>query len=247
MSFPDHFSSIATKYARFRPTYPDTIFDWVAATAPARLAAWDCGCGNGQATLPLADRFDRVFATDPSAEQIGVAPARAGIRWSVAPAEACGLAPASVDAVTVAQALHWFDLPRFWQEVRRVVRPGGLLAAWTYGVPFVDDAGIAAQLRHLHDDVVGPYWPKERGHVEKGYQSLDFPFRRLTPPEFDMRMHWSIDDLAGYLGTWSATRRYITANGNDPVEPFVSELRAAWGAGRRDLRWPVTVLAGTVE
>jgi len=243
-SFPDHFSAVAANYARFRPTYPEPLFDWIAETAPARGAAWDCGCGNGQATLPLARRFDRVVATDPSAEQIGQAPAHPRISWRVAPAEASGLEAASVDAVVVAQALHWFDLPRFWVEVKRVVHPGGLVVACSYGVPFMDDAAMAAELRRLHDDIVGPYWPKERGHVDKGYESMPFPFERLVPPSFDMREHWMIDELAGYLGTWSGTRRYIAANGSDPVAPFIERLRVAWGGGRRDVRWPLTVLAG---
>ncbi|MES1259456.1 MAG: class I SAM-dependent methyltransferase [Gemmatimonadota bacterium] len=246
-SFPDHFSAVAANYARFRPKYPPALFDWIAATAPALGAAWDCGCGNGQATLPLADRFERVFATDPSAEQIAQAPVHPRVTWSVAPAEASGLESDSVDVVAVAQALHWFDLPRFWAEVRRVVRAGGLFAAWSYGVPFLDDEQLAAELRHLHDDIVGPYWPKERGHVDQGYHTIDFPFERLSPPPFDMREHWSIDELAGYLGTWSATRRYIAANGADPVAPLIDGLRARWGTGRRDVRWPLTVVAGGVR
>jgi len=245
-SFPDHFSAVAANYARFRPKYPPALFDWIAAAAPARGAAWDCGCGNGQASLPLAERFERIFATDPSAEQIAQAPQHRRISWSVAPAEASGLDAASVDAVTVAQALHWFELPKFWAEVLRVVRGDGLAVAWSYGVPFMDDDALTPTLRHLHDDIVGPFWPKERGHVDQGYHTIDFPFERLSSPSFDMREHWSIDELAGYLGTWSATRRYIAAIGTDPIAPFVAEIRERWGAGRRDVRWPLTVLAGRV-
>ncbi len=245
-SFPDHFSAVAANYARFRPTYPNTLFDWIAETAPARGAAWDCGCGNGQATLPLAERFDHVLATDPSAEQIGQAPADPRISWNVAPAEASGLEPLSIDAVVVAQALHWFDLSRFWLEVKRVVRPGGLVAACSYGVPFMDDDALTAELRRLHDDIVGPYWPIERGHVDLRYQTIDFPFECLTPPPFDMRKRWALEDLAGYLSTWSATRRYVAAKNTDPIAPFIDGLRAAWGSGPRDVRWPLTVLAGRV-
>ena len=187
-----------------------------------------------------------MFATDPSAEQIGQAPAHRRIRWQVAPAEASGLDAASTDVVVVAQALHWFTLPLFWAEVKRVVRPGGLVVACSYGVPFMDDDAMTADLQRLHDDIVGPYWPIERGHVDLRYQSIDFPFDRLTPPVFDMRKHWPIEELAGYLSTWSATRRYIAATGSDPVAPIVEGLRAAWGAERRDVRWPLTVLAGWV-
>ena len=168
------------------------------------------------------------------------------ISWRVAPAEASGLDAASVDVVTVAQALHWFDLPRFWLEAKRVVRRGGLIVACSYGIPFMDDDAMTAELRRLHDDIVGPYWPTERGHINLRYQAIEFPFQRLSAPPFGMRKHWTIEELAGYLSTWSATRRYIAGNGSDPVAPFIDGLRAVWGAGRRDVRWPLTVLAGRV-
>lgn len=245
-SFADHFSTVAAGYARYRPTYPTALFDWIAAAAPARDSAWDCGCGNGQATVPLAERFARVIGTDPSADQIAQAPRHPRIDWRVATAESSGLDPASVAVVTVAQALHWFDLPRFWAEVRRVVRPGGLVAVWTYGLAVLDDAALAQALRHLHDDVVGPYWPKERGHVDQGYQTLPFPFDPVDVPAFDIQANWSIDELAGYLGTWSAVRRYVAARGADPVSPFIAGIRPRWGDARRAVRWPLTLLAGRV-
>ncbi len=121
-----------------------------------------------------------------------------------------------------------------------------MIAAWTYGRPFLGDAALSDKLAQLHDGVVGPYWPKERGYVNEGYHSIDFPFERVAAPDLDMRMHWSLDDLAGYLGTWSATRRYIAANGSDPVPPFIADIREAWGSGNRDVRWPLTILAGRV-
>jgi SAM-dependent methyltransferase len=188
-----------------------------------------------------------VIATDPSAEQIAQAPAHPRISWRVAPAEASGLDPASMDAVTVAQALHWFDLSRFWPEVRRVARPGGLIAVWSYGVAFFDDAEATGLLRHFHDDVMGAFWPKERGHVEAGYQTLEFPFERITPPAIGLDASWTLEQMTGYLQTWSATRRYIKANGSDPVPAFAEQLRAWWGNGQRTVRWPLTILAGRVQ
>jgi SAM-dependent methyltransferase len=242
--FPDHFSSVAADYARFRPTYPDPLFDWIAAIAPARDRAWDCACGSGQATLPLAERFARVTGTDASAEQLRQVPLHPRIEWRVAPAEESGLPDHSYDAVTIAQALHWFDLPRFWSEVRRVVRHDGIIVACSYGVARFDDSRITAAFNAFHDGEVGPYWPIERGHVDMRYQGIDFPFERIEAPEFDMRSHWSLDQLAGYLGTWSATRRYIADRGRDPVAPFAKELAGQWGDGTRAVIWPLTVLAG---
>ena len=182
MSFPDHFSAVAATYARYRPTYPVQLFDWIAGAAPARNTAWDCGGGSGQATLPLAERFASVVGTDASAEQLSQAPPHTRITWRVAPAEASGLDPLSMDAVTVAQALHWFDLTRFWAEVRRVVRPAGVVVAWSYGLFFLEETVITALLHDFHDNVVGPYWPIERGYVDARYQEIDFPFERLSPP-----------------------------------------------------------------
>jgi SAM-dependent methyltransferase len=245
-AFPDHFSAVAANYSRFRPTYPAALFDWIAATAPARQSVWDCACGTGQASGPLADRFVHVIATDASAEQIAQAPPHRNIEWRLASAEASGLADASVDAVTIAQALHWFDLPRFWVEVRRVVRPGGLMAAWTYGMPSADDATITQLLQDFHDVTVGPYWPIERGHVDAGYAALDIPFELLTPPPFELRATWTLEQLIGYLGTWSAVRRYIGARDEDPVAPFAAELQPLWGVARA-VRWPLTIVAGRAE
>ena len=245
-SFPDHFSSVAANYARYRPTYPAQLFDWIAATAPARDSAWDCGCGSGQATLPLAERFDRVVGTDPSARQISQAPAHSRISWRVAPAEASGLDAGSADAITVAQALHWFVLPRFWDEVRRVGHPHGLVVAWSYGPPFFDDPERTGALRRFHDDVVGPFWPTERGHVDVRYESIDFPFERVASPAIGLNASWTLEQMTGYLQTWSATRRYIDAKGADPVPAFMDQLREWWGEGQREVRWPLTILAGRV-
>ncbi|MGH7583530.1 MAG: class I SAM-dependent methyltransferase [Gemmatimonadales bacterium] len=214
--------------------------------APARNDAWDCACGSGQATLPMSERFQRVIATDPSDEQLRQAPPLPRVTWRVATAEESGLATASVDAISVGQALHWFDLTRFWDEVRRVLRPGGVIVAWSYGLASVDDAAITQAIRHFHDDVVGPYWPLERGHVEARYRDIELPFARLPPPELDLRIVWTLDQLLGYLGTWSAVGRSIAATGSDPLDAFTSQLRAIWGSGPRAVTWPLTILAGRV-
>lgn len=245
-SFPDHFSAVAAAYATHRPTYPAALFDWIANVAPARDLVWDCACGSGQATAALAERFAHVIATDASAEQLSHAPATPRTVWKLATAEASGLPAHSVDAVTIAQALHWFDLDRFWPEVRRVVRPGGLVVAWSYGMPGTGDAALDETLVHFHDVTVGPWWPINRGHVDQGYRTLAFPFPRLHPPSFDMRVSWSLDQLLGYIGSWSATRRHRDAEGADPIPALRAALAPRWGAAARDVSWPLTVLAGRV-
>ncbi len=242
----DHFSAGAPNYRRYRPGYPAALFRRLAELAPARGTAWDCGTGNGQAALPLAGLFERVVATDISASQLRQLPRHQHVEWRRAAAEDSGLASASVDLVTVAQALHWFDRERFYAEVRRVLRPGGVVAAWTYLLLRVTPE-IDRELAHFHDRTVSPFWPPERAHVVRGYADLDFPFERIRLPAPEMRAEWDLEHLLGYLGTWSATRRYRERHGHDPVAARVApRLRELWGPAsrRRTVRWPLCVLAG---
>ena len=245
--FKDHFSSVAHSYQAFRPRYPAEVFAWIAAAAPGRGRALDLGCGNGQASLGLAAHFDEVVGVDPSADQIARAEPHPRVRYAVAPAEATGLPPGSVDAAVAAQAFHWFDPEGVARELARVARPGAVFAAMTYFLCSVDEAVDAAVVR-LYGEVVGPYWPPERRHVESGYRTLPFPWPELAAPPFEIRDAWTLDRFAGYLGTWSASSRYRQATGEDPVARILPELRAAWGdpAAAREVRWPVAVRAGRI-
>ena len=249
-TFRDHFSSRAAGYATFRPTYPEPLFDWLAGVAPGRSLAWDCATGTGQAARPLARRFDRVIATDASRRQIATARAAApgaNLEYRVAPAEASGLEAHSVDLVTVAQALHWLDLPRFYTEVRRVGRPGAVVAAWCYTTLRIDER-IDEVVSGFYDGTVGPCWPPERAHVDSGYRNLEFPFPELDPPAFSMLTEWTLADLTGYLRTWSAVIRYEAERGADPVAPLERELIRRWGdpAQRRRVTWPLRCRIGRV-
>jgi SAM-dependent methyltransferase len=244
--FADHFSAIAADYAAARPTYPPVLFAYLAALAPARDRAWDCAAGNGQAAVPLAAHFGEVVATDASAEQIGRLPAHPRIRRYAAPAEASGLEPGSVDLVTVAQALHWLPLPAFWDEARRVLRAGGIVAVWTYGNQRVGHAEIDRQLESFYGSVVGPYWPPERRLVESGYRTVAFPFAELEAPTFDMSLEWPLAALLAYVRTWSATNRFVKERGFDPVVELGRELEPHWGSGARRVRWPLSLRVGRV-
>ena len=248
MSFKDHFSGHADIYREARPTYPPALFSWLAQQAPDTGLAWDCGCGNGQATAALADHFAQVIGTDPSAAQVANAEARPNIDYRVEPAEQTTLASASASLVTVAQALHWFDHPRFYAEACRVVKPGGLIAVWAYAHCSSGEAGVDAAVDRLYHDLTGPYWPPERTFVETGYRTLPFPFVEIDVPAFPMVASWSGEHLLAYLRSWSATQRYIKALGEDPVSLIEPELRAAWGDAtrRRDVRWQFHVRAGRV-
>src|SRR5262245_19397483 len=184
MSNTQLFSSVACEYALFRPGYPEELFDWLAQIAPAKDAVWDCGCGSGQASVPLAGRFARVFATDPSAQQIAAAKQHPRVSYSVGSAENTALSDASVDLVTVVQALHWFDVEAFYAEARRVARPGAVLAVWNYPRPAFVDPELDRRFLDFYRDVVGPYWPPERRHIEANYSTLPFPFEELPHPPF---------------------------------------------------------------
>jgi ubiquinone/menaquinone biosynthesis C-methylase UbiE len=200
MKFKDHFSGHAADYAKFRPNYPRELFEYLASIAPGRGRAWDCATGNGQAAVGLSAFFDRVIATDASERQILGASRNERIEFRVAAAEKSGLESKSIDLVTVAQALHWFDLDAFYAEAMRVLKPLGILAAWCYG--FLEIAPeINAIVNRFYDEIVGPYWPPERKIVEDGFRTIPFPFDEFESPVFAMQAHWSLEQLVGYLRT----------------------------------------------
>jgi SAM-dependent methyltransferase len=243
--FADHFSGVAADYASCRPRYPEGLFDYLAGQAPRRRLAWDCAAGSGQASIPLAGRFDQVVATDISTTMLGRAPVHQRVEYRVLPAGSSGLAGGSVDLVTVAQALHWLDLDAFYAEVVRVLVPGGILAAWTYGKQEIDDSALQRRLNNFYGEVVGPYWPDERRHVEAGYRTLSFPFDELDPPPFAIEEQWTLRQLLGYIGTWSATQRFREAQGRDPLVQLEQELAASWGGPPvRWVRWPLALRVG---
>ena len=247
-TFSNHFGSVASTYAAARPTYPAELFEWLAKQCVRHDHAWDCATGSGQAATGLADHFARVTATDASAEQIAAAHACERVDFRVASAEASGLDCHSIDLVTIAQALHWFDLNRFYDEVRRVVKPGGVIAAWTYGVQQIDDAAINAIVRSFYAETLGSYWPAERTIVERGYRDLPFPFERMASPPFVMVQQWTMNQLLAYFSSWSAVARYRTQRGEDPIASLRPALATAWGdpAATHTITWPLTVLAGRV-
>jgi len=244
MSFKDHFSKQASDYAKFRPQYPPELFKYLGAIAPQRKLAWDCGTGNGQAAVALASVFERVIATDASEAQIANAEAHARVEYRVAPAETSGIESDTMDLVMVAQALHWFDLDRFYAEVKRVLKPNGIIAASAYNLLKIAPA-IDEIVNRYYYEIVGPFWPPERELVEN-FADLPFPFHKIDPPEFEMKARWNLDHLIGYLGTWSATQRFISARGSDPLNETTDELRIAWGDPQqmRKVIWPLILRIG---
>ena len=249
MSFKDHFSRLAAQYSAYRPSYPAALFDYLAQCCPERRCAWDCACGTGQASVALAERFEKVIATDASQQQVAAALPHTNVTYRVATAEQSGIESSSLDLVTVAQALHWFNLAAFYGEAQRVLKDSGILAVWTYGVLHVDDAATDALVQEFYYDVVGPYWPPERRFVEEGYRGLTFPFAELSPPTFNMEEHWERAHLLGYLRTWSATARYVEEKQVDPVAALEKKVAPLWpqAAERRKVTWPLALRVGVLR
>ncbi len=240
MAFKDHFSQQAEDYARYRPRYPDELFAFLAGLVPEHDCAWDCGTGTGQAALALARHFDRVIATDPSARQIAHAPPHARVTYLVSTAEHAALASRLVNLITVAQALHWFHFEAFYAEVRRMLKPGGALAVWSYDLLRIAPA-IDALLDDFNRNIVGCFWPAERRWIGARFAELPLPFAELAAPAFEMTAHWRLRDLLGYVRTWSATQRFIAACGFDPVPQLGGQLAPLWGDPEqaRPVRWPL--------
>jgi SAM-dependent methyltransferase len=246
VTFKDHFSSLAAQYAEFRPKYPGALFDLLARIAPARANAWDCACGSGQATGDLAERFESVIATDASAQQIAAAKPHPRVTYSVAKAETSGIPDASQDVITVAQALHWFDRPAFYVEARRVLKPQGVIAVWTYGIPRLNDGNLDRIMQTFYWETVGPFWTPERRYVEDGYRSIDFPFVEISAPSLSMRENWTMPQFLGYLRSWSSVGRYVDTRGEDPVVMVQEQFAPYWGSRTRDVSWPLSLRLGRV-
>lgn len=249
MSFKekDYFSGHAACYQQFRPNYPDALFTYLASLCPAHERAWDCATGNGQAAAALALHFKRVIATDASAQQIDQAGPHPKVEYLVAPADRVPIDDGTVDLVTVAQALHWFNVQSFYAEVKRALKRGGVLAVWCYQLHRISPE-IDAVVSRFYSGIVGAYWPPERKIVEDGYTTLAFPFDELVTPEFRMVHSWDLERMVGYLGSWSSTQRYRKQNGTDPVALIADDLKAAWGdpGQPRDVIWPLHVRVGRV-
>lgn len=247
MSFKDHFSGHASLYETHRPSYPDALFDWLARQTPSHDLAWDCATGNGQAALGLAAHYRQVVASDASESQIAQARFHERVRYFRASAEKTSLDDQSVDLVTAAQAAHWFDLPGFFKEARRVLRPEGVIAIWCYNLHSINSE-IDPILYRYYEEIVGPYWPPERRIVEDRYQSIEFPFQEFEPARFEMSRSLNLEQSIGYLQTWSSSQRFLKSQGSDPIDLIRQDLEQAWGdpTEERLIHWPLSLRIGRV-
>jgi SAM-dependent methyltransferase len=247
LNFKDHFSDRAALYAAYRPLYPEGLFEFVAGLTHRHRVALDCGTGSGQAAVGLVPHFDRVIAIDPSAEQLSNATLHERIEYCVARADSSGQPARSVDLVTAAQALHWFDAKAFFAEAKRVLVKDGAIAIWGYGDPILDTPPLDKTLHAFNRGTLEPYWFPERKLLLDGYRDIPFPFDEVTVPRLELEMRWNLAELVGYVRTWSSTARYAAERGIDPVIAVESSLAANWGdpGAPRLIRWPLHLRAGT--
>ena len=248
MKFEDHFSELASTYSKYRPTYPSQLFEYLASCCKEHEQAWDCGTGNGQAARSLAEYFDKVFATDASKEQLGQALNHPKIIFRNEPAEKVSLKDTSTDLVTVAAAVHWFNFDKFYTEVKRVLKPDGVIAVWGYHL-FSITPEIDRLLVKYYKEILNDYWPEQFHYVDTRYTDLPFPFDEISPPNFEMITEWNLDQVAGFLSSWSGTKIFQQKVGHHPLNEIWDELVKAWGDEKlkRKLNWPLHIRIGKVN
>ena len=247
MSSLDRFSAQAAGYARYRIAYPAALYAWLLPQVAGRERAWDCATGNGQVAAVLAEHFIRVDATDLSAQQLAQAAPRPNVHYHTAPAEHTPFPAQRFDLITVAQAVHWFEPAAYHAEVRRVARPGAVLAEWGYNFCRTDSAAVNAALDRFHDETSAPYWDANRGHITDEYARISFPFAEVQNARFEEQRRWTAADMLGYLRTWSAAANYARQHGGaDLIDLVADELTQLWGSGPREITFPVFARAGRV-
>ncbi|MEN7549432.1 class I SAM-dependent methyltransferase [Rapidithrix thailandica] len=242
----DHFTAVSNNYRKYRPAYPKELFQYLSSLTPGHQRVWDCGTGSGQTAVPLTEFYDEVIATDLSKGQLENAQAHERVVYKLSAAEKAPLEDQSVDLVTSSQAAHWFVLEEFYSEVRRVLRPGGVIALWCYGLLSVNES-VDRVVKQLHDDLLGPFWPK-RTIEDHTYGSLWFPFEELPRSAFTMRAHWTLEQLKNYFRTWSAAHKYYEQHQVDPLEVLTEPFLKAWGNPEevKEVTWPIYMRHGRV-
>lgn len=241
----DRFSGQANAYKKFRPSYPKALYDFLFSLSHSYETAWDCGTGNGQVANQLASRFEKVLASDISETQLAKAEKRPNIEYIKFRAEQPPFANESIDLITVGQAIHWFDIPLFFKEAKRVLKPAGVMAFWGYGLVRVNPE-INALIDHFYTHVVGPYWDFERRHVDSHYESIHFDWEKIdSPQDLTIECLWTLNQFEGFFNSWSAVQKYKEQhNGENPVDCLIEEVKSVWVSEKMKVRFPIFIKAG---
>lgn len=239
----DNFSIQSAGYAQYRPTYPKELYDFLFSLVAVKETAWDCATGNGQVARELASHFNHVFGTDISENQLSHAVQKDNITYLLQSSDHSTFEDQTFDLITVAQAIHWFNFEGFYSEVKRTLKPGGIFAAFGYGVMKIDEK-VDLIIHKLYRSILGSYWDEERKYIDEGYLTIPFPFQELPVPELSIKTYWNFEQLTGYLNTWSAVQHFRKANLSDPLDLIISELEAAWGDEVKEVNFPILMRAG---
>ena len=247
MLVKDNFSRQADKYARYRPSYPEELFQFIYSNVGNTDLAWDCGTGNGQSAKELARHFRKVFATDISQKQLDNAYRKDNIIYSLQSAEQTNFPDDSFDLITISQALHWFKFDKFYDEVKRVAKAEAWIAAWTYSNPAISPKIDELINVEHYQNTVGKYWDYERRYVDEHYQTIPFPFREIKTPAFEIRLQWDLTELHGYLETWSALQKFIASNNFDPLPKLIEDIKPHWSSEKMQIVFPLHLRMGKIE
>ena len=241
----DYFSIQSLQYSKYRPTYPKKLYRYLLSECRDRKLAWDVGTGNGQAAKKLSIYFDKVCATDISNSQILNSFPEQNINFVVANEQVPSLKKSSVDLITVAQALHWFDTKIFYSEAKRLLKRYGLIACWCYS-GFSIDERLNREINWFYSVFLKGFWPPEIRLVETGYRTLSFPFRELRVPKFEIKLVWNFKNMLCYMSTWSAVVNFKKRQGYDPISKNLERLKLAWGdlEGKKEVKWSISLRAG---
>ncbi len=241
----DNFSRHSASYKKFRPKYPEELYEWMWSLSDRKDCAWDVATGNGQVAAKLAGQYKEVWATDISTAQLSLAPQLSNIHYKIERAEKTSFPETMFDMITVGQAIHWFDLPFFYDEVRRVSKPGGVLVVWGYGLLKVSPK-IDSIIQEFYEERLKGYWNIERNHIDQQYDTIGFPFELIPAPKLQMPKRWNLPELLGYLRTWSAVQHFLRVEGYNPVSELVPGLEKAWHGDRLGVSFPLFIKAGRV-
>lgn len=248
MEYIKHFNQQTVNYLRFRPDYPDILYNFLTSLPKDKHCAWDCGTGNGQAALDLSKHFIQVIATDVNQAPLESAPKRQNIHYLCCSAEKAPIADQSIDLITIAQALHWFNFDLFYSEAKRVMKQSAWIAAWCYSLGQFN-SNLDKPINKLYRKILGDrYWPAERHYIDDGYRTIPFPFLPIEAPTFFIEKEINFHELIGYLNTWSAVKEYELQNKRNPINLVAEELASFWGepTTKHRISWPLHLLVGTL-
>jgi len=241
----NNFSEQSALYAQYRPRYPKELLNEIYRHVVRKHNVWDCGTGNGQLADKLALKFQKVYATDISKEQLDRAILKNNITYIQNSAENPIFENEMFDLITVAQAIHWFDFELFYEEVLRTSKKNGVLAVIGYG-RLKTDSKTTKTISDFYDKMFKSHFSENREYVEKGYRTIPFPFEEIGYFEYSSTYDWELKELQGYLQSWSAVQKFREINKFDPTEKIITKMSTTW-TSKKTIEFPVFLRLGRIK